>query len=260
MTRFAKSIFGPRLLSRLRAAVFALLASGGFVARAQEPVNKMCPVMTLEEIDPAIRTEYQGMIVAFCCDTCLKKFQANPERYAGQLDVYRTAEAQTVNKHDLRDEASDNEPDHNSGEGRMPFLARLHPAVVHVPLASAPLTVIALLAWLSSHKRMFAEADVPPLLLGAASSTLAVVTGNMAHDFMRFSDALHNYVHWHQYSATALMILLVILSALRLWRWRRLEGRWLTLYSSGLVIALGLVAVVGFLGGSLVFGPDHLWP
>jgi len=41
--------------------------------------------MTLEQADPEFTTLYQGMTVAFCCDRCLAKFEANPQRYVANL-------------------------------------------------------------------------------------------------------------------------------------------------------------------------------
>lgn len=113
--------------------------------------------------------------------------------------------------------------------------------------------MIAMLGWMTSRKAFFALADLPPLVLAAATSVFAVVTGNTAHDSMRFSTALHDYVEWHQFSATGLMILLLALCGLRLWCWRRLDGRWLVAYATVLLLASGLVGVVGYPGGSLVF-------
>jgi len=231
------------------------------LAFAQAPVNKMCPVMTLEEADPSITTVYRGKTIAFCCDNCLKKFRANPDQYADRLAVFSNdQDSHEEHQQEPNETASASDHDHGSAETKIPLLARFHPIVVHFPLAGTPIALVAMLAWLGSRKKLFAYGDVPPLVLAAASSVVGVVTGNMAHDSMRFSAALHDYVEWHQFTATGLMILLLILSALRLWRWRRLTGRWLAAYAAGLFAASALVGVVGFLGGSLVFGPDHLWP
>ncbi|MCO6438626.1 MAG: YHS domain-containing protein [Phycisphaerae bacterium] len=228
---------------------------------AQAPVNKMCPVMSLEEADPAITTQYHGKTIAFCCDNCLKKFRANPERYAGNTAVLADDKPdQAKHERTSKGGAAEHGHDHASDEPRTPFLARIHPIVVHLPLAGTPIALVATLGWLASRRKLFAYADVPALVLAAASSIVGVVTGNIAHDSMRFSPALHGYVEWHQFSATALMILLLVLSGVRLWRWRRLSGRWFVAYATGLIAASALVGAVGFLGGSLVFGPDHLWP
>lgn len=258
------SILGTRGRHLRRAVIVAyyvIVLVGGPAALAQTPINKMCPVMTLEEADPAITTEYRGKTVAFCCDRCLAKFKADPERYAKNLTGLGDAEIHGEGKADAEHEmhshaTGDDEPTDRTE----PFLARIHPVVVHFPLAGTPIAMAALLAWFVSRRRLFAYADVPPLLLAAVSSIVGVITGNVAHDSMRFSAELHTYVEWHQYAATTLMILLLLLGALRLWRWRRLDGKWLGAYVAGLAAASALVVAVGFLGGSLVFGPGHLWP
>ncbi len=219
----------------------------------------MCPVMSFEEADPAITIQYLGKKVAFCCDTCEKKFLANPERYVGRLAAFSDDGADhAAQGHDAHAGDADGGHEHGSDETKMPLLARIHPVVVHFPLAGVPIAMVAMLGWLVSRKKLFAYGDVPPIVLAAASSVVAIVTGNFAHDSMRFSDAMHDYVEWHQFAATALMLLVLVLTGLRLWRWRRLDGRWLVAYAGGLVVASGLVGVVGYLGGSLVFGPDHL--
>ncbi|MHC4180579.1 MAG: DUF2231 domain-containing protein, partial [Planctomycetota bacterium] len=69
---------------------------------------------------------------------------------------------------------------------------------------------------------------------------------------------LHGIAEQHQFVATTCMVLIVCLSVFRLWRWNRLTGRWRWVYGAGLVVAFGLIGITGYLGGSLVFGPDHL--
>ncbi|MCO6437625.1 MAG: YHS domain-containing protein [Phycisphaerae bacterium] len=41
-----------------------------------------------EKVDPSITTTYRGQTIAFCCERCLQKFNANPERYAARLAVF----------------------------------------------------------------------------------------------------------------------------------------------------------------------------
>jgi hypothetical protein len=96
------------------------------------------------------------------------------------------------------------------------------------------------------------------LFVAALAAVAAVVTGNIAHDAMRFSESLHMIVERHQFVSTTVMVIAILLSAFRLWRWNRLAGGWRWAYGCGLLIASGLLGYTGYLGGSLVFGPDHL--
>lgn len=252
--------------------------------------------MTEEDADLRFTTVYQGRVIGFCCDKCLAKFAVNPDRYLANIPEL-TAQAQTGEdgergKHDTAvgradedngrrehaDDAGHDDAGHEdagdvgepvghshaeaAAEGaRLPLLARIHPALVHFPVAGVPVAFAGLCVWLVSRRRpALAAADVPPLLLAALASIAAVITGNIAHDSMTFTASLHDYVEWHETSGTTLMIVTLVLSALRLWRWGRLSGGWLGLYAGGLAAATILAAVTGFLGGSLVFGPDHLLP
>lgn len=54
------------------------------VVSASSATQTLCPVMTGSEIDPvdAKVVEYKGAKVLLCCDTCLKKWKADPEAYA----------------------------------------------------------------------------------------------------------------------------------------------------------------------------------
>ncbi len=49
-----------------------------------KPVNTICPVST-EEADSEITYEYKGKTYALCCNSCLKKFKKDPEKYISRL-------------------------------------------------------------------------------------------------------------------------------------------------------------------------------
>jgi YHS domain-containing protein len=49
-----------------------------------KPFNTICPV-SKEEADPEITYEYKGVTYAVCCNNCLKKLKADPEKYISRL-------------------------------------------------------------------------------------------------------------------------------------------------------------------------------
>ena len=49
-----------------------------------KPVNTVCPVSG-EEVDPKITAVYQDKTYSFCCKSCLKKFNKDPEKYVSKL-------------------------------------------------------------------------------------------------------------------------------------------------------------------------------
>lgn len=267
----------PSLAFLLGAIAVAAMPAGA----SQPVINEWCPVMTEEKADPGITTEYNGKTIAFCCDRCLAKFQVDPEKYVGRLPQFADsppeevsgahehssseehahdssgedagAEASTGSRQHTHERALQNEEDEHE-----PWLGRLHPVIVHFPLAGIPLALLGFLAWVVTGREAFAKADVLPLVVASLAAITAVITGNIAHDALRFSDALHRIVEQHQVVATVVMVLSILLSTLRIWRWNRLVGPWRWVYGVGLLVGCVLLSITGFLGGSLVFGPDHL--
>ena len=252
--------------------------------------NEWCPVMAEEKVDPTFTLNYRGKVVAFCCDMCVKKFQANPEKYEGRLPQFAEAANAAADGqigdlgHDHTDapghsgqdglgthetssgkaapvsvaEIGHDHGDIESGDEREPFLGRLHPIIIHFPIAGLPLALLSFLVWVRTGRRDFARSDAIPLFVATLASIAAVITGNIAHNSMRFSESLHVIVERHQFVSTAVMVIAICLSVIRLWRWNKLTGKWRWCYGGGLAIVSALLGYTGFLGGSLVFGLDHM--
>jgi YHS domain-containing protein len=53
---------------------------------AAEITQKACPVMG-NPINPNIYVDYEGRRVYFCCQACVAKFKADPEKYLANLDA-----------------------------------------------------------------------------------------------------------------------------------------------------------------------------
>ncbi len=56
--------------------------TGPTTGPSTQPVNKNCAVMSDHEIDPEVTYVYKGKTYGFCCEDCVPKFKANPEKYA----------------------------------------------------------------------------------------------------------------------------------------------------------------------------------
>ena len=53
-------------------------------AKDLQPINKKCPIQG-DDIDPTKFVVYKGKKVAFCCESCDKDFNKDPEKYLKQL-------------------------------------------------------------------------------------------------------------------------------------------------------------------------------
>ena len=231
------------------------------------PINKMCPVLQDQAADPAITTVYKGRTIAFCCSRCRRKFEADPEAYVAHLAAFTPpgsqpgpAETEEPDHHEHEPGEAVSHTGHShagSDEEPVPLFARMHPVIVHFPVAGVPLALLAFLTWLATGKQKFAAADVPPLFVAALAAVLAFFSGHLAADHTRFSASMHEIVERHEFAGTTLMIVVLCLTVFRIWRWNRLTGRWRWIYAGGLFVAVGVAVITGYLGGSLVFGPDH---
>mgnify|MGYP001565281153 CR=1 FL=1 len=55
-----------------------------FAEAAKPALNTTCPVSG-RAVNAKITTVYQGKGYAFCCKSCLAKFEKNPEKYLAQV-------------------------------------------------------------------------------------------------------------------------------------------------------------------------------
>lgn len=234
--------------------------------------------MTDESANADFHVTYRGREVYFCCDRCIERFQNNPERYlsrlpqfAGEDDPVRgpadshAPAAGAIEGTAGRPAAGGGVPEKTGGSpagagthDAVPLLGRLHPVVVHFPIVATPLALLSFLAWRVTGRASLAAADVLPLAVGGAAALVAVLTGNIAHDHVRFNERLTSYVSWHQAVSITAMSLTVAACVVRGLGWRSFRGVWPILYLGLLALSSACLAVTGYLGGSLVFGVDHL--
>ncbi len=62
-----------------------LNTSTGKMVEEEKPVNTICPVSG-EEADETITYAYNGKTYALCCNKCLKKFKADPQKYISRME------------------------------------------------------------------------------------------------------------------------------------------------------------------------------
>lgn len=240
-------------------------------AGAGDLPNSMCPVMTLEPADPQFHVTYQGREVYFCCDRCIKRFVSDPQRYLARLPQFAEGAEPPAQPPPAGGAGTETGAGIGSGvqaEGdvqvvlepgpAVPLPGRLHPALVHFPVAGLPLALFGFLAWKLTGRPGLAAADTVPLALAALSSIAAVITGNIAHDHMRFAANLADFLYWHEKAGYGVLGLTWAALVVRVASRRRFTRSWAILYSGLLIAGCAAAGAAGYLGGGLVFGVDHL--
>ena len=69
----------------------------------EEIIQKTCPVMVGNEIDPNIYSIYKGKKVYFCCEICKRTFENNPEEYLSNLPQFSSEE---VHEHEKQESSA----------------------------------------------------------------------------------------------------------------------------------------------------------
>ncbi|WP_265587201.1 DUF2231 domain-containing protein [Sphingomicrobium arenosum] len=138
-----------------------------------------------------------------------------------------------------------------AAERTLDWLGRLHPALVHFPLALFPM---ALLAALLSRRRMALRETARFLLVaGAISAPVAALVGWLGAVPTWWD--LDPVVAWHRWLGTAIALIALPLGWLA---WRRPDRIAATPMLCFLAAFCVLLLVQGWLGGSMIHGLDHL--
>lgn len=140
--------------------------------------------------------------------------------------------------------------------GEMVIIARLHPLIVHFPIALVLVAAISELAAIATGDRRYRVVAVVNVRAGAAFALVAVIAG------WRLASApgieAGPLLEWHRWlgAAAAMLAAAATFATIRAER----QPAYLVVYRIALFCAASLVAVAGHSGGLLVWGADFLRP
>lgn len=226
------------------------LVSGVALAAPETPLpNVMCPVTPDEAAEQDIWLDHAGTRIHFCCPKCRRTFKASPSSFA----VSTLTEPLHSAGHDHQHHSASPE------RGFREFLGRLHPVSVHFPIALFVMAGICELAFAFSGRDFLRASAGFNLLAGWISGAAAGVLGWINAASYGAADELA-LLSQHRWSAIALMLTSGI--GLTIWPWSKSEKPASTARTTTarivLTIVVVLTVVTGHLGGSLVFGANHL--
>jgi uncharacterized membrane protein len=227
--------------------------------------NTICPVMEDEPVDPDIFVEHDGQRVYLCCERCLRRFEANPDRYGQDIArVMQVSESSVDDEADVHDEADHGEHDHTAHEPVettnpllrfIAWLGRFHPPTVAFPIGLLTGAGVAELLFMMSGKRRFDHAASFCVWFGII---MTVVAGTLGWFFAGFRLVDDNWLlTTHRWVGTAAVFWMLLLGwlAARVYGSEQDEGR--TAYRFALLVAVILIAANGYFGGAMVYGLDH---
>ncbi len=137
----------------------------------------------------------------------------------------------------------------------MPDLVYLHPMIVHFPIALLIIGFLAEIVGLVTKKQLFSGMAFILLLVGAAGTVAAYISGGYAGDGITEAGSLKNALDTHEEAAFLTLVLIcsaAILSILiTVFRIRLAGVRWFAV----LVFLAGVLSIArtGYYGGELVF-------
>jgi uncharacterized membrane protein len=244
-------------------AAFRLLLMGALAvsAWAADPINQRCPVLIDEAIDPSITVVWQGKTIGLCCQRCKRQFLEKPEAYAANLPAMASlAPTGGPGPSDQGDRSSRAGPPETAitlASRLFRWLGRFHPVVVHLPIALGLAAAVAEMIYVLRHMPG-ARAAARFAIAGAALGAMPAVAFGWFAAASGSYPGLESVLTWHRWLGTAAMTVLIAASVtLEITHRRQPIGRLRFLPLLLLALAGLVVGLVGHLGGTLVFGPDH---
>lgn len=139
------------------------------------------------------------------------------------------------------------------------FFGRLHPAVVHFPIALLIVAAVIEIARTLWRKPRSPNAALPIVWLAAISAIVAAALGWINAEHEPHGESIADTLFWHRWLGVAVAVIASLAALLSLadrW-WHRAGPR--VAYRTTLVVGGLLVGYVGYLGAEIVYGQGHLF-
>lgn len=147
----------------------------------------------------------------------------------------------------------------DGAHGLVAFLGRLHPALVHFPVALVLVALAAEIMCMTRRDGRYADTARFMISVAAWISIPAAITGFIRADAMTFDAAGQSLFAVHRVAGIATPVLVFLCAGLGEGVRRSGQVWELILYRVVLALAAAAAAVAGYFGGEMVFGVFPLW-
>lgn len=137
------------------------------------------------------------------------------------------------------------------GERFMDWLGRLHPVIVHFPIAFFPVALFT--AVVGRRKPAFAAPVQFLVIAGGIIGPVAALLGWFDGGFDPANDDM--LLRWHRWLGTVIGVGSL---GLGIWAWRRPDANRGTAMIIGLSLITAAIVAQGWFGGAMVHGIDHM--
>ena len=217
---------------------------------ASAPQQTTCPVMVGIPIDPALFVDYQGRRVYLCCKTCEKLFSENPEEYLKNLPQFAEVPAEHA--------PETNHADTARSSRLIPFIGKLHPIAVHLPIALFLVVALAELLFLFTGVPLFRSAARFNLLIAVPTAAVSVLLGLASASGTTYPPDYARVLFFHKALGISILVLGTVATTFSELVSQEKGEASVTIYRTTLFITALLVGIAGHLGGLLVHGLHHL--
>ena len=151
---------------------------------------------------------------------------------------------------------------HDNGVGLLTLFGRMHPALIHFPIALIVFALVAEVVSLFWKKPEIRWTALVVLVSAAVTAIPAALAGWTLSRDMLFSGRMAEIMTMHIWAGTSVAVAVWPLVFLRKWLDKHPSRNGRIIYLAALGILVAAIALTGHLGGSLVYGPDFLpgWP
>ncbi len=252
-------------VNRIALVLMGLLMWTG--ARADAPVgmNEWCPIMPDERAEPQHYADYEGARIYFCCARCRGRFERNPEGFPAVLALAQARTEAEPQDHDHEEAHEPHAPhavhdhhdhDHGVEQPFLNWLGRFHPVAVHFPIAFLIVAAGTELVRLRRDRPLLADCARFCVWVGSVSAVIAALLGWFFGGFQLTDGDWIMTAHRWLGTVVALWALAILYACERSRRSDHTGARRIYLFL--LFVGAALIGVTGYLGGSLIYGIDHL--